>query len=261
MTDPARLQEVTFRAAAALREVVREMDVTEDELHAAGAFLNRVGEAGVFPSMLDIGFAMTVIDRAREGARGTRPNLEGPEYRPGAPERPGGSLLAHEPGADAQLLTLEGRVTDVATGEPIEAVELDFWHADEHGGYDREDYHLRGVVRTGADGTYTARTLLPKDYAEHDGDPIGELLEMMGRHRYRAAHIHLKVRVGGEEWLTTQVFRGDSPYLDTDYVIGAVSDDLVLDLEPVDGDGDGGQAGFRAVFNLALEPPAAGTHR
>jgi catechol 1,2-dioxygenase len=256
MTDSDRLREVTFRSAAALREVVREMDVTEEELHAAAHYLNRVGEAGVFPSMLDIGFAMTVIDRKREGARGTRPNLEGPEYRPGAPERPGGSLLELEPGADALMLTLTGTVTEVTSGNPIAGVELDFWHADEHGGYDRDGWHLRGVVRTGEDGTYTARTLLPKDYAEHEGDPIGELLEMMGRHRYRAAHIHLKVRVDGEEWLTTQVFRGDSPYLESDYVIGAVSDDLVLDLQP-SGSADG-RAGFDAVFDLALEPPAEG---
>jgi catechol 1,2-dioxygenase len=204
--------------------------------------------------MLDIGFAMTVIDRKREGARGTRPNLEGPEYRPGAPERPDGSLLGHEPGVQAQMLTLRGTVTEVASGEPIEGVELDFWHADEHGGYDEEGWHLRGIVRTAGDGTYVARTLLPKDYAEHEGDPIGELLEAMGRHSYRAAHIHLKVRVGGEEWLTTQIFRGDSPYLETDYVIGAVSDDLVLDLQP-SGSGDG-REGFDAVFDLALEPPA-----
>jgi protocatechuate 3,4-dioxygenase beta subunit len=259
MTDPDRLREVTFRAAAALREVVREMDVTEDELHAAAAFLNRVGEAGVFPSMLDIGFAMTVIDRAREGARGTRPNLEGPEYRPGSPERPDGSLLEHEPGEGAQLLTLAGRVTEAASGEPLADVELDFWHADEHGGYDRDGYHLRGIVRTDSDGRYVAHTLLPKDYAEHDGDPIGELLEMMGRHRYRAAHIHLKVRVDGEEMLTTQVFRGDSPYLATDYVLGAVSDDLVLDLEPVDP--DDGAAGFRATFDVSLESLDAGADR
>ncbi|HEY1854222.1 MAG TPA: dioxygenase [Solirubrobacterales bacterium] len=254
MTESDRLREVTFRSAEVLCDVVREMDVTQDELHAAAGFLNRLGEAGVFPSMLDIGFAMTVIDREREGALGTRPNLEGPEYRPGAPERPGGSLLEQEPGAGAQMLTLTGTVTDVATGEPIEGVELDFWHADEHGGYDRDGWHLRGVVRTGEGGTYTARTLLPKDYAEHEGDPIGELLEMMGRDRYRAAHIHLKVRVGGEEWLTTQVFRGDSPYLETDYVIGAVSDDLVLDLQQ-SGSGEGREE-FDAVFDLALEAPA-----
>lgn len=252
MTDEARVRDVVLRVAEALREVVWEHEITEDELHAAGAFMNRLGRAGVFPSLLDIACAMTVIDRIRDGIPGTRPNMEGPEYRPGAPERPDGSLLEHEPGADAEFLTLTGRVTDAGTGDPIPDAEIDLWHTDEHGGYDRGGYHLRGVIRTAADGSYRLRTVLPKDYAEHEGDPIGELLEEMGRHSYRAAHIHLKVRVKGEERLTTQVFRGDSPYLDTDYVVGAVSDDLVLDLKPVAGD-DGGRE-YAATFDIALAP-------
>lgn len=252
MADETRVREIIFRIAEVMREVVWEYEITEDELHAAGEFLNGVGRAGVFPSMVDIACAMTVIDRLRDGVPGTRPNMEGPEYRPGAPERPDGILLEHDPGPDAEFLTLSGRVTDAGTGEAIPNAAIDLWHTDEHGGYDREGHHLRGVVRTAEDGSYRLRTILPKDYAEHKEDPIGELLAMMGRHSYRAAHIHLKVHVDGEERLTTQVFRGDSPYLDTDYVIGAVSDDLVLDLKQVSGDTDHGE--YTATFDIALAP-------
>jgi catechol 1,2-dioxygenase len=257
MTDAERLRAICTDAVEALQPVIREHRISEDELHAAAGFLNGVGRAGVFPSMLDIAFAMTIIDYRREGVPGTRPNLEGPEYVPGAPERPKGSLIEHAPDPGVPLLRLSGRVTDAGSGEPIPGAEIDLWHADENGGYDREGFHLRGVVTTGADGSYEVNTLLPKDYAEHQGDPIGELLELMGRHSYRAAHIHFKLRVDGKERLTSQVFRGDSPYLETDYVFGAVSDDLVLDLQPLDA--EPGREAYGASFDIAVAPPEAGS--
>jgi len=255
MTDDERLRTIAFRAVDALKEIIRDEAISEDELHAAAAFLNRVGVAGVFPSLLDIAFAMTIMDRVREGVPGTRANLEGPEYRPGAPERIDGCLFDRDPGPDAVLLNLTGRVTEAYTSAPIAGAELDWWQADEYGGYDRTGYHLRGITRSGADGRYEILTLLPMDYDEHDGDPVGELLESMGRLRYRAAHIHLKARVDGVPRLTTQLFRGDSPYLDLDYVVGAVSDDLILTFQQ--GPARDGHRTCHATFDLALPPGAS----
>jgi catechol 1,2-dioxygenase len=250
MADPQRLQAICTDIVSALQPVVRDRQVSEDELHEAARFLDRVGTAGVSASMLDIAFAMTIIDRRREGVPGTRANLEGPEYVSGAPHRSDGSLLEREVDASVPLLELRGRITDAVSGEPIPGAELDLWHADEHGGYDREGFHLRGIVTAGADGEYEVNTLLPKDYAEHQGDPIGELLELMGRDSYRAAHIHFKLWIDGEERLTGQVFRGDSPYLDSDYVFGAVSEDLVLGLERLDAE----REIYAARFDIAVAP-------
>jgi protocatechuate 3,4-dioxygenase beta subunit len=256
MVDQDRLRAICNDVVAALQPVIREHEVSEDELHAAAAFLNRVGVEGVFPSMLDIAFAMTIIDRRREGTPGTRPNLEGPEYVPGAPRREDGGLIEGDPAPGIPLLELHGKITDAADGRPLAGAELDLWHADERGGYDRVGNHLRGVVVSDSDGDYAVHTMLPKDYAEHQGDAIGELLALMGRHSYRAAHIHFKLRVDGEERLTSQVFRGDSPYLDSDYVYGAVSDDLVLDLRPR-GEVDGHQV-YEARFDIAVPPRPVG---
>jgi protocatechuate 3,4-dioxygenase beta subunit len=254
MTDEARLRAICEDAVAALQPVIRAHEVSEDELHAAAAFLNQVGVEGVFPSMLDIAFAMTIIDRRREGSTGTRANLEGPEYIAGAPRREDGRLIERALPAGVPLLELRGRITDAVTGLPLPGAELDLWHADESGGYDREGWHLRGVVGPDEAGDYVVRTLLPKDYAEHEGDAIGELLAAMGRHSYRAAHIHFKLRVDGDERLTSQVFRGDSPYLDSDYVFGAVSDDLILDLRSR-GEEDGHEL-YEARFDIAVPPGA-----
>jgi len=250
MADPERLRAICSDMVEALKPVVRDHQVSEDELHEAARFLNLVGSAGVFASMLDIAFAMTIIDRRREGVPGTRPNLEGPEYVPGAPHRRDGNLIEREVEAGVPLLELRGRITDAVSGAPIPGAALDLWHADEHGGYDREGFHLRGIVTADDDGEYEVHTLLPKDYAEHQGDPIGELLALMGRHSYRAAHIHFKLWIDGEERLTSQVFRGDSPYLDSDYVVGAVSDDLVLALEQLGAEPEL----YAARFDIAVAP-------
>jgi catechol 1,2-dioxygenase len=255
MTDQERLQEVAFAVVDAIQPVIREKQVTQDELHAAAAFLNRIGAAGFFPSLLDISFAMAVVDRERAGVPGTRSNLEGPEYRPGAPVRPDGSVLDRDPGPDAKLLTLRGRLTDAVTGDPIDGAELDFWQADEDGIYDRVTWHLRGIVQTGEDGSYTLQTVVPQDYSQHDGDVIGELLELMGRENYRAAHIHLKIHVDGETRFTTQFFHQFSPHLDSDYVVGAVSDDLIVNLRPA-GTVDGRES-YEGTFDIALAPATA----
>src|SRR3954452_23363012 len=117
--DTERIRTVVGAVVEAIQEVIWDQNVTQDELHAAGAFLDRIGGANVSRSLLDIHFAMTVVDRDRVGRPGTRPNLAGPEYRPGAPERPEGSLLEHEAGPDAALLTLTGCVTNAVSGDPV----------------------------------------------------------------------------------------------------------------------------------------------
>jgi len=97
--------------------------------------------------------------------------------------------------------------------------------------------------------------VLPFDYPQHQDDPIGELLEAMGVEVYRAAHIHLKVRVAGQERLTTQFFMAESPHLASDYVVGAVTPDLVIPKQvTVDGDG---RRQTSISFDIALSPQPA----
>lgn len=257
MSGDPRLMEIWRRSVSALCDVVTEMEITEDELHMAGRYFNRLGQSGMFPSLLDVAFAMTSIDATRKDVGGTRPNLEGPYYLNKAPLRADGVLFDKKPGPDAPILTLTGRVLDAESGQGIAGAELDIWQADERGFYDREGFYLRGVVRTGPDGSYTIRTVVPDDYSEHDGDPIGELFRAMGQDNHRAAHIHIKIHVDGVEQLMTQLFIPLSKCLDNDYVVGAVSDDLVLDLKkapPVAGQGP--QYAARFDFAVRRRPAA-----
>ncbi len=226
-----RLHAIWLATVAKLKEVVREFHITQDELHQAGDYFNRLGQSGMCRSLIDVGLAMTSVDVTSPTGNGTRSNLEGP-YHAKHPSRPDGRLVGRPLPPDTPTLVLEGMVTDASTGAPLPGVELDFWQADQDGIYDREGAHLRGVVRSGSDGGYRIETVVPSDYSEHDHDPIGELFRAMNKPNTRAAHIHVKASLHGRELLTTQIFMPTSSFLDRDYVEGAVSSDLILDLVP-----------------------------
>ena len=249
MQDKQRLMAIWLRTVEKLQEVVREFEITEDELHAAGNYFDRLGQSGMSKSLIDVGLAMTAVDVAAKRSGGTRPNLEGPYYAE-HPPRPDGNLIEREPPPEAMRLALSGVVTDARSGKPVTGAVMDFWQADNQGLYDRIGTHLRGTVTTDAEGRYGIATVVPNDYSEHDGDPIGELFRAMGQPNTRAAHIHVKISVDGKLMLTTQMFMPTSNFLDRDYVKGAVSDDLILTLDP-DPVGNGNRA-FRARFDFAL---------
>lgn len=227
--DQSRLHAIWLRIVGALKEVVREQRITQDELHAAGDYFDRLGRSGMSRSLIDVALAMTSVE-ATGPSGGTRANLEGP-YHATHPRRPTGCLFDHEPSANVPRLILEGQVTDASTGAVCAGVDLDVWQADSNGRYDRKGNHLRGIVTTDADGRYRLETVIPSDYSEHDFDPIGELFRAMGKTNTRAAHIHLKASLAGRELLTTQLFMPTSNFLTRDYVEGAVSEDLILALD------------------------------
>ncbi len=229
--DEERLHAIWLATVAKLKEVVREFHITQDELHQAGDYFDRLGQSGMCRSLIDVGLAMTSVDVTSPGGNGTRSNLEGP-YHGVHPARPDGRLVARALPPDTPMLVLEGVVTDASSGAPLAGVDLDFWQADQDGIYDREGAHLRGVVRSGSNGAYRIETVVPSDYSEHDHDPIGELFRAMHKPNTRAAHIHVKASLDGRELLTTQIFMPTSSFLDRDYVEGAVSSDLILDLIP-----------------------------
>lgn len=248
MNQEERLRAIWDRSVEKLKEVVREFKITEDELHMAGDYFNRLGQSGMSRSLIDVALAMTSIDAAEHSREGTRSNLTGP-YHAKHHVRADGNLCDVNPENDAPRLILSGVVTDATTGEPIANAELDFWHADHKGIYDRKGQHLRGIVMTDKEGRYRVNTILPNDYSEHDFDPLGELFRAMGRTNTRAAHVHLKVRVGGAEVLTTQLFMSTSNMLAHDYVEGAVSDDLIVALQSSVVDG---ATTFIGHFNVSV---------
>lgn len=261
MQGNERLQGIVDGLARALHDAVRELRITEDELWAGLRYLNEVGERGEFPLLSDVLGVSVLVDaithgeEVGEGAGATTAsNVEGPFYRPGAPvlERPYRLAAEGEPG---ERLRVSGRVTDDGTGEPVGAAELDAWQSSANGVYDNQDpslgeFHLRGRMAVEPDGSYEFRTVVPPPYEIPKDGPVGALLRALGRHAFRPAHLHLKVRAPGYRPLTTMLYFADDPYLDSD-AIGAVKDTLVVKLERDDGTDDGAA---RCRFDIALQP-------
>jgi catechol 1,2-dioxygenase len=228
MTDEKRIATVTRRLLDDARKAVTDLKINEDEIHEAARFLDRMGHAEEFSDMLDIFFGVTSVVAVQGEDGGTTPNLAGPYYKAGAPVREDGRIYEGDLDAKETPLTVRGRVTDVATGEPIPDAVLDIWQADGAGEYDSVGYHLRGLIELEEDGSYEYHTVLPEGYQIPAKGPTTELLEMMGQHNWRPAHIHLRVHVGDRTALQTQFFIAGAEYLDSDPV-DAVRSDLVVE--------------------------------
>ncbi len=108
---------------------------------------------------------------------------EGPFYKAGSPEK---SIL-YTNDDSGQIITIRGRVVD-KNGNALSGAWIDFWQADPGGSYDNSGYKFRGHIFTDSNGNYRLETMLPGDYTG------------------RTPHIHVKIKHGKGEVLTTQIF-------------------------------------------------------
>jgi protocatechuate 3,4-dioxygenase beta subunit len=229
-----RLATVTGELVTRLHQAVRDLKITESELHAALAFLTRVGKAGEFILLSDVLKVSVLVDAQTHGEDGgefTPHNVEGPLYRPSAPLIPLGGSLCGEDELGEPLL-LRGRV--MTGGQPLAGAEVDIWQTNEAGAYENQDpgqaeFNLRGRQVTGATGEYAVRTIVPGPYRIGGSGPVGDFLTALGRHDWRPAHIHVKVSAAGHVPLTTMLFVPGDPYLASD-AIGAVKSGLVAEF-------------------------------
>ena len=160
----------------------------------------------------------------------------GPFHVSGAPEYPMGTNICLD--GKGEDLVVRGRVVDV-DGNPIDGARIDVWQANDEGFYDvqqkgiQPDFNLRGVFRTGSDGAYWFKAVRPRHYSIPADGPVGALLEDLGRHPFRPAHLHYIVSADGFDDITTHIFDPDDPYLHSDAVFG-VKESLVAEFNRVD---------------------------
>lgn len=125
----------------------------------------------------------------------TTTDILGPFYRPGAPFR---TELVQQ-GTKGQLLHFSGTVFAKDGTTPLKNSLVEIWHCDENGVYDNtsDDYIYRASFKTGSDGKYHFKTILPVPY-------------LAGPAMTRPAHIHMRVSGNTQQDLVTQVyFKGD----------------------------------------------------
>jgi catechol 1,2-dioxygenase len=117
---------------------------------------------------------------------------------------------------------VHGRVLST-DGRPLAGAELDVWQNGDDELYavqnpEAPEFHLRGRIRTDADGSYGFIAVRPTPYPIPYDGPVGEMLDATGRHPWRPAHIHMIVRAEGHASVTTHLFDRGSKYVDSDAV-------------------------------------------
>ncbi|HLJ63405.1 MAG TPA: intradiol ring-cleavage dioxygenase [Stellaceae bacterium] len=254
--DP-RFKRIMTSLIRHLHDFVREVELSEAEWRRAIEFLTATGQAStpsrqeyiLLSDMLGVSMLVDALNH-RKPADATPSTVLGPFYVEGAPELPMGADISRDRHGEAAEVT--GTVFSVGSG-PIKGALLDVWQAAPNGFYDTQDpvqprFNYRGRFRTGADGTYRFHTRKPVSYPVPTDGPAGAMLQAMGRHPFRPAHIHVMLSAPGHESLTTHIFVAGDPYLDSDAVFG-VKNALVTEFRSKP---DG--SGVEAVYDFGLNP-------
>lgn len=175
---------------------------------------------------------------------------------PDAPIIPnGGEVLTYEDDRNVPMI-VRGTVRDLE-GKPIAGAVVDIWHSTPDGYYggihnDIPADFYRGKVLTDAEGQYLVRSTLPVAYKIPDQGPTGALLVKMGRHSWRPAHVHFKVRADGFHTLTTQSYFEGGEYVDDDCCTGVRNSQIKGDVR---------EDGAKVIENDFQLAPAAAARR
>jgi protocatechuate 3,4-dioxygenase beta subunit len=248
-----RLKEVIASAVKHLHAFVKETEPTQAEWMTAIEFLTRTGQTCnawrqewiLLSDVLGVSMLVDAINN-RKPSGATETTVLGPFHVSGAPRYPNGANICLE--AKGEPLLVSGRVIDTA-GNPVAGAQLDIWQANDEGFYDvqqkgiQPDHNLRGIFTTDRDGRYWFRTIKPRFYPIPNDGPVGQLLESLGRHPYRPAHIHFIVTAAGFQPVTTHIFARDSEYLESDAVFG-VKESLIADLAKISDQHKADELGF-----------------
>ncbi|KIH94340.1 catechol 1,2-dioxygenase [Sporothrix brasiliensis 5110] len=268
-TSP-RMRKVMSSFIQHIHDFAREVNLTVDEwmlgvemINAGGKMSNETRNEGQL--MCDVIGLESLVDSITyaEAVKANKPltasAILGPFWRSDTPTRPNGSTMTFDTPEDGVVAFMHGQVTSADTGLPLAGAVVDAWECSTNGLYEQQDpkqqeYNLRGKFVTDDNGRYSFYCLRPTPYPVPGDGPAGKLLDLMDRHHWRPAHIHLIVEAPGHKALTTQIFDSDSKYLEDDSVF-AVKENLKVDFAPRANDP---QAEFELEYNvsLALDPKA-----
>jgi len=225
-----RTKQIVHRILSDLFKTIEDLEITSDEYWAGIAYLNRLGassEAGLlspglgFDRFLDM--RMDAQDQALGVANGTPRTIEGPLYVAGAPVAQGFARLDDGSDKEGQALIMHGTVRG-ADGKPLAGAQVEVWHANTKGFYSHFDptgeqkpFNMRRTIITDAQGCYKFQSIVPKGYGCPPDGPTQGLLNQLGRHGNRPAHIHFFVTADGHRKLTTQINIDGDPLVFDDF--------------------------------------------
>lgn len=236
----ARLKTVMRDLLEQIFMLVERHDLTEDEVWGAVSFLGAATpEFGLIVPGVGIEHFMDLVLDARDaqmGAGGGTPRtIEGPLYVEGAPLSDGKAVMSDKED-EGERLIITGIVRNEA-GDPLSGAVIDVWHADTRGFYSHYDpteqqgpFNNRRKIRVGEDGKYTVETIMPVGYAVPPKGSTEQLMDMLGRHGSRPAHVHFFADADGYRHLTTQINIADDPLVNDDFAFGT-RDGLAPDIK------------------------------
>jgi protocatechuate 3,4-dioxygenase beta subunit len=147
----------------------------------------------------------------------TPAQTEGPFYPDRLPLDQDNDLVlvaGHAALAAGEITHLTGRILDMH-GKPLRGVVIEIWQVDHKGHYihsadagagNDADFQGFGRFETGQSGEYRFRTIKPVPYPG------------------RTPHIHVKLRKGGRELLTTQLYVQGHPLNERDGILRSIRD-------------------------------------
>ncbi|MFI5611408.1 maleylacetate reductase and hydroxyquinol 1,2-dioxygenase domain-containing protein [Amycolatopsis sp. NPDC051903] len=264
-TPSPRLRELLQDLVRTLHSYVVRTDLTQQEWEFAIEFLTRAGhltddkrqEFILLSDTLGVSSVVDVLTNSR--TPDTTPSaVLGPFYVQGPPETAQGADLAE--GLPGTPLWTDVRVTD-PDGAPVADAVVDVWQSNEDGFYDVQLPDVDGPVlrarfRTDAEGRLRFWTIVPSAYPIPADGPVGQMLDSVGRHPYRAPHVHFLIAKPGYRTLVTQLFVKGGDYLDSDTVFG-VKDGLIVDFAEQSGPAPDGRepAHWRRLdFTFRISP-------
>jgi catechol 1,2-dioxygenase len=230
--DP-RIQQVVLRLTADLFKAIEDLDLSPSEVWKGIEYFSEAGatqELGLLAAGLGLERFLDVrMDEAEAKlglSGGTPRTIEGPLYVAGAPKSEGFARL--DDGSDedeGEVLFMQGTVFG-ANGKPLPGAQVEVWHANLLGNYSffdktQADFNLRRTIIADARGRYHFRSVVPVGYGCPPHGTTQRLLDKLGRHGRRPAHIHFFVSAPGHRKLTTQINIDGDAYLWDDFAFAS----------------------------------------
>lgn len=226
-----RLKEIVRSLTRHLHDFAREVKLTPDEWLAGIEFLTAVGhitdekrqEFILLSDTLGLSAVVDLIANQNGNAESTESSLLGPFFREGAPLLPLDADISN--GALGEKMFFQGTIRD-SRGNAVANAIIDTWQASADGLYDLQqsnsnEMNLRARFRADENGRFSLRSVKPSSYPVPNDGPVGKMLNALGRHPYRPAHLHFIIAAPGYKTLTTSLYMAGDPYLDSDAVFGA----------------------------------------
>lgn len=225
-----RTKKIVHRILSDLFKAIEDLEVTSDEYWAGMAYLNQLGargEAGLLSPGLGLDryfdMRMDAQDAALGVKNGTPRTIEGPLYVAGAPVAQGFARLDDGSDKAGHTLVMHGTVYG-ANGKPVPNATVEVWHANTKGFYshfdptgEQQSFNMRRTILTDAQGQYKFQSIVPVGYGCPPDGPTQALLNQLGRHGNRPAHIHFFVTAEGHRKLTTQINIDGDPLVFDDF--------------------------------------------